>query len=176
MWPFDGIHDFIDPYVANFDDFFDNLSGSDFVQNYANADITIKIIEPLHVLSVCFVVGTIFFVDVRLMGFFGGTSIRRAERILPYTWWAFLLAVISGTIFFMQQPSRYIHNEAFQIKFLLLALAGINLLVFHYGIWRSIGVWDDGRPTPGAAKTAGVISAVLWIAILFYGRLVPFVG
>jgi hypothetical protein len=152
------------------------LSDSDFVQNYANADITIKIIEPIHVLSVCLVVGTIFFVDLRLMGFFTMTSVRRTEKMIPYTWWAFLVAVISGTIFFMQQPSRYIHNEAFQIKFLLLALAGINLLVFHYGVWRRIDDWDEGRPTPGAAKAAGIISALLWIGVLFYGRLVPFVG
>ena len=173
---FDAIHDFLDPYLANLDDFLDGISNSDFVQNYANADITIKIIEPIHVLSVCFIVGTIFFVDLRLIGFFPGTSIRRAEKIIPYTWWAFLIAVISGSIFFLQQPTRYVHNEAFQIKFLLLALAGINLAVFHFGIWRSVDVWDDGRPTPGAAKTAGILSALIWIGVLFYGRFVPFVG
>jgi hypothetical protein len=176
MWWFDAIHKFIDPFVANFDDFFDALSDSDFVQNYANAELTIPIVESLHVLAVGLVVGTIFFVDLRLMGFFKSTSVRRAEKIVPYTWWAFALAVITGTIFFLQQPRMYIHNEAFQIKFTLLALAGINLAVFHFGIWRTVDAWDAGRPPPGTAKAAGVISALLWIGVLFYGRLVPFVS
>jgi hypothetical protein len=176
MWPFDALHNFIDPFVANFDGFFDSLSDSDFVQNYANSDFTIPIVESLHVLAVGLVVGTIFFVDLRLMGFFRSMSVRRAEKIVPYTWWAFLLAVVTGTIFFLQQPTRYIHNEAFQIKFLLLALAGINLAIFHFGVWQRADQWDDGRRPPAAARTAGIVSAVLWIGVIFYGRLVPFVG
>jgi len=176
MWWFDPIHHFLEPFVSNFDDALDAVSDSDFVQNYANAEITIPIVESLHILAVGLVVGTIFFVDLRLMGFFRNMSIRRAEKIVPYTWLAFLLAVITGTIFFLQQPRMYVHNEAFQIKFTLLALAGINLAVFHFGIWRTADSWDAGRPTPGAAKAACVISALLWVGILFYGRLVPFVS
>jgi hypothetical protein len=103
-------------------------------------------------------------------------SVRRAEKIVPYTWVAFALAVVTGTIFFLQQPRMYVHNEAFQIKFTLLALAGINLAVFHFGIWRKVDAWDDGRPTPTAARLSGLVSAVLWIGVLFYGRLVPFVS
>jgi hypothetical protein len=176
MWWFDPIHQFIDGFVANFDDWLDALSDTDLVQGYANNELSIPIIESLHILSVSFVVGTILFVDLRLMGFFRGVSIRRAEKIVPYTWWAFLLAVVTGTLFFLQQPRMYVHNEAFQIKFLLMALAGINLAAFHFGVWQTADAWDDGRPPPAAARAAGVISALLWIGILFYGRLVPFVG
>jgi hypothetical protein len=176
MWWFDQIHKFIDPFVANFDDALDAISDSDVVQNYANAEYSIPIVESLHVLAVGVVVGTIFFVDLRLMGFFRNMSVRRAEQIVPYTWWAFVLAVITGTMFFLQQPRMYVHNEAFQIKFLLLALAGINLAVFQFGVWRTVDDWDNSRPTPVPAKAAGLISALLWIGVIFYGRLVPFVG
>jgi hypothetical protein len=175
MWWFDAIHKFIDGFVANLDDWLDAVSDSDLVQGYSNNELSIPIVESLHILSVSFVVGTILFVDLRLMGFFRGVSIRRAEKIVPYTWWAFLLAVVTGTLFFLQQPRMYVHNEAFQIKFFLMALAGINLAAFHFGVWRTSDAWDDGRPPP-AARAAGVISALLWIAILFYGRLVPFVA
>ena len=176
MWPFDPIHNFIDPFIANFDDFFNAVSSTDFVQDYASTDFAIAVVECLHVLAVGLVVGTIFFVDLRLLGFFRRVPVRQASKILPFTWWAFVGAVITGSLFFLQQPGRYVHNEAFQIKFLLLALAGINLAVFHFGVWRRVDSWDIGRPTPMAAKLAGTLSALFWVGVLFYGRLVPFVG
>src|ERR1044072_6183753 len=53
-------------------------------------------VESVHVLSFTFVVGSIFFVDLRLLGFLGkGNAVRQASRILPFTWLAFIVSVIS---------------------------------------------------------------------------------
>ena len=59
-------------------------------------------IESLHVLMIATVVGTIVMVDLRLMGF---AAHRRSARqliveMLPFTWVAFVVAVITGTLLF----------------------------------------------------------------------------
>jgi len=95
--------------------------------------------------------------------------------MLNITWAAFAVAVVTGILLYFVQASRYTWNFAFQIKFLLLALAGINMLVFHYGVWRTVDGWDVGPP-PAAARVAGFLSALLWLGVVYYGRLTPFVG
>jgi hypothetical protein len=56
------------------------------------------------------------------------------------------------------------------MKFALMALAGINMLVFQLIIYRGVPAWDRNASVPLAGKLAGATSLVLWIAILAYGR------
>jgi hypothetical protein len=133
--------------------------------------------ESVHVVSFAFMVGSIFFVDLRLLGFIGrGNPVRLASRILPFTWAAFIVAVVSGTIMFAPAASRYFYNPAFQWKFVLMAVAGINMLVFHFGVWRSVAAWNDAAPTPAGAKIAGVVSMASWVGVVIAGRVVPFLA
>src|SRR3954470_20603195 len=116
-------------------------------------------VESVHVLSFALMVGSIFFVDLRLLGFIGkGNPVRTASRILPLTWVAFVIAAVSGTLMFAPAASRYFYNPAFQWKFVLMAVAGINMLLFHFGVWRTVGAWNEGGATPRAAKLAGMVS------------------
>ncbi len=55
----------------------------------------------------------------------------------------------------------------------LLVLAGINVLLFELTSGRGIHRWDK-EAASGAAKTAAVLSLVLWVAIIFMGRWIGF--
>jgi hypothetical protein len=66
------------------------------------------------------------------------------------------------------------HNFEFRMKFLALFLAGLNMLVFHFGPFRRVASWDLRQPPPVAARVAGGLSLLLWILVIFYGRWVGF--
>jgi hypothetical protein len=55
------------------------------------------------------------------------------------------------------------------MKFALMLLAGINVLVFHYIIYRGVAKWDRAAG-PVSARLAGAVSLACWIAIVAYGR------
>jgi hypothetical protein len=55
-----------------------------------------------------------------------------------------------------------------------MALAAVNMLAFHFGAFRRVAEWDDALPPPPAARTAGVLSISLWIAVVFFGRWIGF--
>jgi hypothetical protein len=134
-------------------------------------------VETIHVLSFAFMVGSIFFVDLRLLGFGRkGNPVEQASRILPYTWIAFAISCVSGFLMFAPAASRYVVNPAFQIKFILMAVAGVNMLVFHFGVWRSVAAWGQGKATPIAAQVAGFLSMACWIGVVISGRVVPFLS
>jgi hypothetical protein len=132
-------------------------------------------IETVHVLALATVLGSIAIVDLRLIGL---TSKDRpvsalTREFLPWTWGAFALAVVSGSLLFASRAADYMAVPAFVIKFAFMGLAGLNMLAFHFTTERSMARWDTGKPTTGA-RVAGALSLVLWIAIVVCGRKVGF--
>ena len=63
----------------------------------------------------------------------------------------------------------------FRLKAVLLVLAALNAWVFHNGgMYRRLAEWDTAATTPRAAKFAGACSLVLWVAIIFSGRMIAY--
>lgn len=132
--------------------------------------------ESIHVLAVGLVVGSIVIVDLRLLGL---TSRRKpvtelASEVLPWTWAAFALAVVSGLLMFIGQPDTYLENLPFRLKLVCLVLAGLNMLIFHVFAYRSVAAWDQDRPTVMGAKLAGVLSLTFWVGVVVFGRWIGF--
>ena len=126
----------------------------------------------LHLLAVAIVMGMIAVVDLRLLGLASRkwAVSEVCREALPWTWGAFLVSAASGAMLFLAQPVKYFNNYAFQVKFLLMVFAGINMLVFEFITYRGVAAWDRDAAVPLAAKLAGAISLVAWIAIIAYGR------
>jgi hypothetical protein len=133
-------------------------------------------VEVVHVFAVAMVLGTIMIVDLRLLGL---ASTKRpfvefSRKLLPFTWSAFVLAVLSGSLLFMSRPLEYIANPVYWIKMLLIVLAGINMLVFELITARGVQTWNlDARP-PRPPRPAGAISIACWILVVVMGRLIGF--
>src|ERR1700722_14734930 len=134
-------------------------------------------IESIHVLAITLVVGSITMVDLRLLG----RSLRERPageliaEILPWTWTSFAVAVCTGALLFSSNATHYWGTVPFRAKMLLLTLAGINMMVFHPTIHRSVDVWGRRPPTPRGAKISGGLSLGLWIGVVTLGRWIGFV-
>jgi hypothetical protein len=96
------------------------------------------------------------------------------REVLPVTWIAFVVAVTTGLTLFASNAVEYWENPAFRIKMVLLALAGMNMLVFHGLTYRGVGQWDAAPQTPLGAKIAGGTSLLLWIGVVGFGRWIGF--
>jgi hypothetical protein len=133
-------------------------------------------IESVHVLAIVIVVGFVFVMDMRLLGFAGRA--RSVQRVLadgvPYVWGAFALALFSGFLLFSSSAVTYAANPAFQLKFLAMAIAGMNMAVFHGVGLRRVDAWGDGAP-PMPARVAGAVSMLCWVVIIGAGRWIGFI-
>ena len=130
------------------------------------------LIESCHVLGLTMVFGTIAIIDLRLLGI---ASSRRSFRkiatdVLKWTWAAFGLTVVTGSLMFITNAAVYYHNFFFRTKMVLLVLAGINMLAFELTAARTMHRWDSDRAAPLAGRTVAAFSLLLWIAIIFLGR------
>jgi hypothetical protein len=133
------------------------------------------IIETLHVMALSVVVGSIAMMDLRLLGIASRNSpvSRLSKEVLPWTWSAWCIAAVFGTLMFMSKAHSYATNLQFQLKFGCMGLAALNMLVFHLGAFRQVERWDLDDP-PRSAKLAGGLSLLLWIGVVFFGRWVGF--
>jgi hypothetical protein len=150
------------------------LEATPLARTIAENEILFPWIECLHVLAITLVVGTVFFVDLRLIGLAAredGDGDLTGE-LLRLTWGAFVLAAITGFLLFSTKAASYAHNPPFLAKLVLLALAGANMAVFHLITGRSRGT-AEAAPAP-AERIAGALSLTLWVGVVTCGRLVGF--
>ncbi len=132
--------------------------------------------DTIHTLGIVLVAGTIMLVDLRLLGLALPSEPVPGvvRRIVPATLWGFALMFVSGALLFTSEPVKLYHSPAFRIKLALLALAGLNALIFHLTIYRDVANWDQTAPAPLRARLAGLLSLAFWIAIIAAGRAIAY--
>lgn len=134
------------------------------------------IVETIHILCLTIVFGTIAMVDLRLLGWASRkySVTRLASETLPWTWTAWCVAAVTGSVMFMAKAVAYTGNFEFRMKFVCMALAAVNMLIFHLGSYKTVERWDESASPPPAARLAGALSVSLWIAVIFFGRWIGF--
>lgn len=154
-------------------EFMQNSALSEYLRTSLKA---MPIVEAIHVMAIATVFGTIALVDLRLLGFPGvqRSFSKLHHELLQWTWMAFGVAVITGVLLLVVNAVTYYRNTAFWVKMVLIAVAGINMLVFERYTSRSVASWDKGVMPPRAARLAGALSLVLWISVIFFGRWIGF--
>jgi hypothetical protein len=134
------------------------------------------VVEATHVLAATMVFGTVLIVDLRLLGIPNATRAftRISDELLRLTWWAFGLAVVTGSLMFAANANTYVINTAFRLKMLALLAAGINMAIFQGATLRGVGGWDVGVAPPRAARLAGLLSILLWVTVIMLARWIGF--
>ncbi len=156
--------------------FLASLESSKLATGIRDSLYLFPLIESFHVLGLGVVFGSIVIVDLRLLGI---ASIRRpftrvTSDILRWTWAAFGWTATTGMLMFVTNANVYYHNLFFRTKMALLALAGLNMVIFELTSGRTVDRWHKDTAAPLAGRAAAVVSLLLWIMIIFMGRWIGF--
>jgi hypothetical protein len=157
--------------------FWQSLENSGLAQSIAMGEWAFPIIETFHVIAITTVVGTIAIMDLKLLGLTSPkwSMISVEKDTLKLTWMAFVVAVITGLLMFISKATTYMVNPYFIWKMFLILAAGINMAIFHRGVWQNVASWDSNvAAIPANAKVAAVLSLVFWIIVVFCGRFIGF--
>jgi hypothetical protein len=147
-----------------------------FVNDY---DWVWPICEMLHFIGMALLIGTVGWLDIRILGFGKAVPIASLEKLIPVGVLGFFLNFGSGLIFVTGNvaggPMAYLGNLAFQIKMLLILIAGLNLAAYYFtGIARAaVAVPAAGEAAP-AAKIVAVVSLVAWFGVIYFGRMIMY--
>jgi hypothetical protein len=135
------------------------------------------ITETVHIFGIILLVGATSILDLRLMGLtFRDESVSKlAKQFIPWALAGFVIQVITGILMFASEATKMVDNIGFQIKILLIVVAGINALVFHSVAYKSVGKWENDPVGPLSARIAGLCSILLWFGIVAAGRWIAYV-
>lgn len=152
------------------------LKATAFAKWVANDRWVWPIAETLHFMGLTLLIGIIGPLDFRLMGFMKQVPIAALKKLVPWGVAGFLTCLVTGAIFFTATPEQYIHNESFWLKLLFLVIAGVNMLVFETTQRARLRTIAPGADTPVGFKVIGATSLVSWLLVLYWGRMLPFLG
>lgn len=153
--------------------FFEWLESTSASVGIRESILLYPIIETTHVLTLCLFLGMTAMWDLRLVG----AAFRRVpvsqivNRLWPWAMVGFAMMAISGSLLFLSGPVRASQNIFFQVKMVLLALAGLNAFLFHRTVFRWVEEWDEAVRTPVRARVAGGLSLGLWAGVVLCGRM-----
>lgn len=135
------------------------------------------VIETFHLFGIVSLVGSTSVLDLRFWGvlFKDEPVSSLVGRLVPWAWAGFAVQVVTGGLLFSSEATRCYSNTAFLIKMGLIALAGVNALVFHTTAYKRVSLWDLRRESPVGAKLAGLFSILLWFGIVAAGRWIAYV-
>ncbi|MEQ1760663.1 MAG: DUF6644 family protein [Vicinamibacterales bacterium] len=133
------------------------------------------ILVTTHLLGLGVSVGTIMWMDFRLLGWFL-PSVPVPEvyrRVAPLALTGFAVMFLSGIVLFVGYATSAYGNTFFRIKLAALLVAGVNAAAYHLFTERQVATWT-GRRLPWPARAAGLVSIGVWTTVVLAGRMMSY--
>ncbi|PCJ27266.1 MAG: hypothetical protein COA96_03525 [SAR86 cluster bacterium] len=134
------------------------------------------VLEIIHFIGLSLLLGGLIVIDLRMAGHFSALNPAATHKLLPLVLLGFGLNFTTGLLFFHGDPLRYSINIGFQIKMILIILAGLNALLYYWKVRPVMHTWNSNSTSPITAKLVAYTSLILWTGVLLCGRLIPYVG
>ena len=134
------------------------------------------ICEMLHFIGLALLIGGAGLMDLRLMGAMKSVPLSAIMQVRKWAVLGIVINVVTGALFFIGAPGQYINNTAWYYKLLFLAVAIINVVVFETRQGKRMLTLAAGEDTPASFKVAGAVSMGSWLMVLYFGRMLPFIG
>ncbi len=134
------------------------------------------VLEIIHFIGLTLLLGGLIIVDLRMAGHIQSITRDSTHQLLPLVIVGFILNLVTGVLFFYGDPGRYSINIGFQIKMVLVLIAGLNALIYHWRVFPIVEKLKEGDETPMLARATAYTSLTMWAGVLLAGRLIPYVG
>jgi hypothetical protein len=130
-------------------------------------------VQSVHLVGLTVLLTPVLLLNLRLAGFsMMDWPLPVVERQLrPWTLGALALMVVSGTLMFLGNPTKYLASGPFLYKVTALCLA----VICQFVVLRRFFMSDPGlRPRPLNVTVAGLL-LTLWFSVGWAGRAIAFV-
>jgi len=136
--------------------------------------------ETLHFMGMVLLIGTVGLFDLRMLGFAKGLPAEPFKYLIPFGLAGFAVNVVTGVMFLsgnFDAVNAYGLNPAFKWKVAFMALAGLNAVLFYVtGVAKRVDALQAGESAPLAAKMIATAGLTLWVGVICFGRLLPYLG
>jgi uncharacterized membrane protein len=130
--------------------------------------------EALHFIGLWLLFGIVLLVNLRMLGMMKSAPFSALHRLLPWAMLGLGINLVTGMMWVIAAPEMYSTNVSFFWKMGFLMLAGANLIyVTTFDEPWSVGAGEDA---PFMSKAMAASAIVLWVGVMYFGRMLPFLG
>ena len=132
-------------------------------------------LEIFHFFGLCLLLGSVIIFDLRALGVAREVPLIRIETFIVSAAVGFAINLITGIVFIIGDPDRYLPNIAFRIKMILILVAGLNVLYYTWRLRPQVLRGLEGKDLSGGARYVAALSLTLWTCVIVLGRIIPYV-
>jgi uncharacterized membrane protein len=130
--------------------------------------------ETMHFIGLGLLVGVVLIVNLRMLGMLKSVPFPALHSLLPVGIFGFGVNLITGMLFFVATPGQYTQNIAFFGKIVLMLAAAANIL--YLTVFDEVWTLGPDDEAPMTAKIIAGSGILLWLGVVFFGRMLPFIG
>ena len=160
--------------VHAFTDWIASTPPSQLIQH--NEVWAIPAIQTIHIAGIGVVLACVLMMTLRIFGYAGrDQSLAQTERRFgPWLRGALWLLLATGGLLIIGEPERELITFSFWAKMVLVALGAGIAFAFHWTLKTHGPDWEESLAQRARLKVVAVGSLLIWIAIVFLGRLIAY--
>ena len=130
--------------------------------------------ETVHFIGLSMLFGVVLTLDLRMLGVGkNAVSFAALYQLLPLGMLGFTMNLITGMMFFVAMPKQYT-GFLFFLKMMLVVFGALNVLYFM--LCKEPWTVTEGDDAGILTKLVAASAIVIWIAVLFCGHMLPWLG
>ena len=139
-----------------------------------NSKYAIPLIQSVHLLGITMLLGSLVILNLRLLGL--GLREFSMKTLVNQVWrwgvWGMGIAIASGLLVFLPDPTRYAANTAFRVKLVLLCTA----ILYQFFVFRRVVRSEAAEVASTGNAIAACFALTLWFMVGWAGRAIGFLG
>jgi hypothetical protein len=136
----------------------------------------IPAIQSVHIVGIGVVLGSVFMIDLRILGWAGMDQTLRqtTSRFGPWLTGALCLLLATGLLMVIGEPVRELVTFSFWLKMFLVAVGTVIAAVFQIKVRKHEREWEETLVHRRSIKWLAILTFLVWACIIVLGRLIAY--
>jgi hypothetical protein len=136
----------------------------------------IPLIQSVHITGIAMALGSVFLIDLRILGWAGtDQSLRQtANRFGPWLTGSLWLLLATGLLLVIGEPKRELLTFSFWAKMCLVAAGTVIAVAFLRSLRKRELEWEQTLARRASVKFLAAVTFLIWVSIIFLGRLIAY--
>jgi hypothetical protein len=145
-----------------------------FIQNHNSW--AIPTIQSIHIVGIAIVMGSVFMIALRVLGWAGMDQTLRqtTNRFGPWLTGSLWLMLATGILMVIGEPVRELVTFSFWLKMSLVAIGTVMAAVFKKSLRKREYEWEQELIQREHIKWLAVLAFFVWACIIVLGRLIAY--
>ena len=160
--------------VKQFAEWLSTTSPSVFIQNHNSW--VIPAIQSIHIVGIGVVLGSVFMIDLRILGWAGMDQTLRqtTSRFGPWLTGGLYLMLVTGILMVIGEPVRELVTFSFWLKMFLVAVSTVIAVAFQISLRKHEQRWEEMLIKRRSIQGLAILTFLIWLGIIILGRLIAY--